>query len=566
MNVSETIYSINFIFSFLTVIAALGDPVVKTKYGTIIGSNFNISAGRTIEFFTGIPFAKPPVGELRFEEPQPPDPWKTPLVAKSFEKMCVQFVPIPGINLNATEDCLFVNIARPSIRSPDSEGYPVLVWMYGGGFIGGSSQLYHNFDANDRIVSRGIILVSFNYRLGPFGFFATENNSALGNYGLWDQVQALKFINEVIPSFGGNPKRITIFGASAGGGSVSWMTYIPSAQELFQKVIPMCGCAHVSWAQNDKINYRSSLDLLNKTNCLEHQNPKECLRTKSVDEISAAENAGTMGISDSVYFGKWGPRINEDIANSTDFVEINKNLDYLYALNTQEDITLGINSGFLSKTALYFPIQPENAPSFNKSDFEAGIKFILSENGAFGSKAPEAIQKIIDFYENQTRQYSRNQYLQSYIQLFSDLHFNVPLLREVREKTKHGKNNVYVYVNDYVALKFRNPFVDGSAHCMDVPYIFGNLFNTEDLTDQTYVKTRDRMLEAFESFVKSGTPKTGEITFRKVENGKIPFTYITSDISLKEDLWPERVEFWNQIMEEFGFDWVTAKSTKKVQN
>ena len=197
----------------------------------------------------------------------------------------MQFTVVPSLNVNASEDCLFLNIARPSIPSPDPDGYPVLVWIYGGAFVLGSSQMYHNSYANDKIVSRGIILISLNYRLGPFGFFTTKDGSSPGNYGLWDQVQALKFINEVIPAFGGDPKRITIFGASAGGASVSWLSYSPVAKGLFQKAIPMCGCSHVSWAQNIEGNYKGSIDLLNKTHCHQQENPNECLKKKSVEEV-----------------------------------------------------------------------------------------------------------------------------------------------------------------------------------------------------------------------------------------------------------------------------------------
>ncbi|KAE9549262.1 hypothetical protein FO519_007527 [Halicephalobus sp. NKZ332] len=535
------------------------DPVVETKYGTIVGSNVVVPSGQVIEFFTGIPFAKPPVGDLRFEKPVPPDPWETPLVAKSFGEKCIQFLPVPGVNTNASENCLFLNIARPSNRSSDPQGYPVLVWIYGGGFTGGSSQLYHNSDANERIVSRGIIFVSLNYRLGPLGFFATKDPFVPGNYGLWDQVQALKFLKEVIQPFGGNPEKITISGASAGGASVSWLTYSEVARGLFQKVIPMCGCSHANWAQNFEGNEKSSLDLLEKTNCSQHQNPKECLKTKSLEEITSAAKTESMMLYDSVNLLSWSPNFDRDLIQSTNFSEINENIDYLYTINSQEDIPFSLNMGHLSKSALHYPVQCENASFFGKSEFEVGIRFLLSENGAFGSESPRAIQKVIDFYENQTVQYSHDQFLQSYVQLFSDLHFNVPLLRET--KAKGYGNNVYIYVHDYVTLKNKNVFLDGSGHCMDVSYICGNFFGTEDLSDPTYVKIKDQVLEIIENFVKNGIPKTEEISFNKVEKRKIPFVHIGSESLSKENLWTERLRFWDNIMKEFGFDWVSGKWT-----
>ena len=187
--------------------------------------------------------------------------------------------------MNASEDCLFLHITRPSTPSPDPAGYPVLVFIYGGAFVTGYTELHYTSDVNDKIASRGMILVSFNYRVGPLGFLATGDRSSPGNYGLWDQVQALKFVNEIIPAFGGDTKRITIFGNSAGGSSVSWLTYSPAAKGLFQRAIPISGTAHSSWNQEIEWTYRSSTDLLKKTNCYRQKNQKECLKNKSVEEL-----------------------------------------------------------------------------------------------------------------------------------------------------------------------------------------------------------------------------------------------------------------------------------------
>ena len=121
-------------------------------------------------------------------------------------------------------------------------------------------------------------------------------------------------------------------------------------------------------------------------------------------------------------------------------------------------------------------------------------------------------------------------------------------------------------MNEYVAPKIRKSLIDGAQHCMDVGYIFGNVFGTEDLSDSTYVRLKDQVLSIFESFIKDGVPKTGEITLKKVENEKIPFARITSEISLEGDLWPERIEFWDSINDQYGFDWVTGKWTREIEN
>ena len=119
-------------------------------------------------------------------------------------------------------------------------------------------------------------------------------------------------------------------------------------------------------------------------------------------------------------------------------------------------------------------------------------------------------------------------------------------------------------MNDYVSPKVKNHFADGAGHCTDMIYIFGNVFIPEDFTDPIYVKLKDQVLDIFENFVKSGVPKNSKLTLKKAGNGTVPFAYIRSDISLENNLWPERIDFWNQIMEEYDFDWIFHKWVKKI--
>jgi len=204
------------------------------------GALHGVSAdGLTV--FKGVPFAAPPVGKLRWRAPAPVKSWRGVKEANTFGAACTQ----PGrATLTAiSEDCLYLNVWTPAQAA--SEKLPVMVWIYGGAFIAGSSSL-PTYDGA-RFAKQGVVLVSINYRLGRFGFFAhpalTKENpqGPLGNYGLMDQIAALKWVKKNIAQFGGDPEHVTVFGESAGAMSVNYLMISPLAQGLFVNAIAESG-------------------------------------------------------------------------------------------------------------------------------------------------------------------------------------------------------------------------------------------------------------------------------------------------------------------------------------
>jgi para-nitrobenzyl esterase len=196
-----------------------------------------------IESFKGIPFAAPPVGDLRWRPPQPPPAWTGVKVANDFGPVCMQtargFFAQQG---QMSEDCLTLNIWRPA-RAKPGQRLPVMVWIYGGAFIiGGSSTPFYD---GTHFADQGVILVSFNYRLGRFGFFAHPaldgGTGPVANYGLMDQIAALKWVKANIAAFGGDPDNVTVFGESAGAISVNYLMGSPAARGLFSKAIAESG-------------------------------------------------------------------------------------------------------------------------------------------------------------------------------------------------------------------------------------------------------------------------------------------------------------------------------------
>ena len=224
--------------------AAIQDPI-RTQSGPVSGAAGNDPA---VHVYKGIPYAAPPVGELRWKKPQPPGPWQGTKQATEFSKVCMQAsYPQTSIYYRPpepmSEDCLYLNIWTAAQSA--KERRPVMVWIHGGGFTRGSGSVA-TYDG-ENLAKKGAIVVTVNYRMGIFGFLAhpelTKESDvrSSGNYGLLDMVAALEWVQKNIAAFGGDPKRVTIFGESAGSMAVNFLMASPLAKGLFQRVIAESG-------------------------------------------------------------------------------------------------------------------------------------------------------------------------------------------------------------------------------------------------------------------------------------------------------------------------------------
>jgi para-nitrobenzyl esterase len=222
--------------------SARGGPVVAVDTGKVQGA---VDGG--VASWKGIPFAAPPVGDLRWRAPQPAAAWSGVRAAQAYGNDCMQ-LPFPSdaapLGTPPAEDCLYLNVWRPA-KAKASGRLPVIVWIYGGGFVnGGSSPPTY---AGAALARQGVVLVSFNYRLGRFGFFAhpqltqQAHDEPLGNYGYMDQLAALQWVKRNVAAFGGDASNVTIIGESAGGMSVNALLTSPLAQGLFAKAVVLSG-------------------------------------------------------------------------------------------------------------------------------------------------------------------------------------------------------------------------------------------------------------------------------------------------------------------------------------
>ncbi|XP_049771128.1 esterase B1-like [Schistocerca cancellata] len=212
------------------------DVFAKVEQGLLRGVRTTSILGTEYNRFFGVPYAAPPVGDLRFRAPQPPSNWSGVRDALSEPLQCPQMWP--G---ESSEDCLYLNVYAPA----GGVNLPIMLMIYGGAFQGGSSST--NLYGPDFIVDHGVILVTFNYRSGVLGYLSLQTEEIPGNAGLKDAVAALRWVQRNGAAFGGDARRVTLFGASSGGCSVSHLLLSPATPGLFQQVIIQSGEAIAPW-------------------------------------------------------------------------------------------------------------------------------------------------------------------------------------------------------------------------------------------------------------------------------------------------------------------------------
>jgi len=296
-----------------TGLAAQGKPgVVRLDSGTISGTSSGTSSGIAdggLRAYLGIPYAAPPVGALRWKPPQPVAAWKGTRPCTQFGPACPQ--PKQDPKGNYSEDCLSLNVWTPARKA--GARLPVMVWVHGGGFNFGASSQAEYHGAN--LAKQGVVVVTLNYRLGPLGYLAhpgLDGESARGtsgNYGLLDQIAALKWVRRNIASFGGDAANVTIFGQSAGSRSVSLLLLAPGSRGLFRRAIaqsggPILGSQYLNPAFNgDKAAVsKMGVELARRLGCQEGSGTLACMRAKTAREVVAAAACDTGLFAEEIFF------------------------------------------------------------------------------------------------------------------------------------------------------------------------------------------------------------------------------------------------------------------------
>jgi para-nitrobenzyl esterase len=448
---------------------------VRIDAGPVQGS---VEDGITI--YKGIPFATPPLGDLRWQAPKPPAPWTEVLKADKFAPACMQ-VPIvmPALGMDAlavNEDCLYLNVWTPAKTPKDK--VPVMVWIYGGGFtIGGTSLAQYD---GRNLAKKGVILVSIAYRLGQFGFLASpelskEQGGHSGNYGLMDQIAGLQWVKKNIAAFGGDPHRVTIFGESAGGIAVSMLSASPLAKGLFTGAISESGgnfgpekqgndnegganMVSLATAEKNGAAYLSKLGAASIADA----------RKKTADEVMKASSPG-LGGSWPVFDG--------------------------YVL-------LG------DQYKLYEEGKYNDTPVLIGSNSDEGALFVATTTSAAYQNQIKAgysdyADKILSAYPSDTDAHA----LRSARDMFRDATFAWPTWSWARLQSKTGKGKVYVYY-----FSHRPPYPDapqfkdwGAAHAGEIGFVFENFTKAMPATDAD-LRVSSEVSSYWTNFAKTGDP------------------------------------------------------------
>uniref|UniRef100_A0A6Q2YFP8 Carboxylic ester hydrolase n=1 Tax=Esox lucius TaxID=8010 RepID=A0A6Q2YFP8_ESOLU len=276
-----------------TVFPAETGPVVSLKSGKVRGKYISVKGiEQRVQQYLGIPFARPPLGPLRLAAPQPVEPWEGEWDGTRQPHMCIQdpiiaqnIVKAMAIECNlpdVSEDCLYLNVYTPK-EAATGEKLPVFFWIHGGGLSMGAASQY---DASPLAAYQNMVVVVIQYRLGILGFLSTGDKHATGNWGFLDQIAALKWVQENIERFGGDPLSVTIAGESAGGISASILTMSPLAKGLFNRAIFQSGVATLdTYTTKDPLSQAMVVANLAECDNTTNEQLVKCLREKTKEEL-----------------------------------------------------------------------------------------------------------------------------------------------------------------------------------------------------------------------------------------------------------------------------------------
>ncbi|XP_054372085.1 fatty acyl-CoA hydrolase precursor, medium chain-like isoform X2 [Molothrus ater] len=516
-------------------------PEAETKYGRVRGYQFQVdTADRTVNVFLGLPFAKPPLGSLRFSEPQPPEPWEGVRDATSYPPMCLQD-QVQGqdfsdlitnrkekVALQVSEDCLYLNVYTP-VSTGENEKLPVLVWIHGGGLVFGAASSY---DGSVLAAFDNVVVVAIQYRLGIAGYFSTGDEHARGNWGYLDQVAALRWIQENIMHFGGDPGSVTIFGESAGGISVSALVLSPLAKGLFHKAISESGTAALGLFTDQPKEDAQKIAAVSGCEKSSSAAMVECLRGKTEEELLQITQKMDFffisGCVDGVFFPK-SPRelLSEKSINAVPYIIGINNCEYGYLL----------------------PMMMKYPPFVDGLDKDVARQ-ILQSNLAliFKGLTSEVVDRVYKEYMGDAE--SPAQVRDGLLDAMGDVYFVISSV-EVARYHRDAGNPVYFYEFQHRPSSAEGlvPEFVKADHGAEIAFVFGKPFLAGGATEEENELSRT-VMRYWTNFAKNGNPNgEGLVHWPQYD---LEEKYLEIDLEQKaaEKLKEHRVQFWAQLMKQ----------------
>ncbi|XP_068612126.1 neuroligin-2a [Brachionichthys hirsutus] len=507
------------------------NPVVTTNYGKLRGikKDLNNEILGPVEQYLGVPYATAPIGDRRFQPPEAPGSWQEIRNATQFAPVCPQNVHgvLPEIMLpvwftdnldvaagyiqNQSEDCLYLNIYVPTEDGPltkkhdessmnkprdedirDRRKKPVMLFIHGGSYMEGTGNM---FDASVLAAYGNVIVVTMNYRLGVLGFLSTGDQSAKGNYGLLDQIQALRWLNENIGHFGGDPERITIFGSGAGASCVNLLILSHHSEGLFHRAIAQSGTAISSWSVNyQPLKYTKIL--ARKVGCTytETADLVDCLRRKNFRELVDQD------IQPARYHIAFGPVVDGDVVPDDPEILMQQGEFLNY------DILIGVNQG----EGLKFVDDSEDSDGISAAAFDYTISNFVDNLYGY-PEGKDILRETIKFmYTDWADRDNGDMRRKTLLALFTDHQWVAPAVATAKLHAEF-QSPVYFYTFYHHCQTETRPEWADAAHGDEIPYVFGvPMIGATDLFPCNFSKN-DVMLSAvvmtyWTNFAKTGDP------------------------------------------------------------
>ncbi|OWF39891.1 cholinesterase-like [Mizuhopecten yessoensis] len=541
-------------FGLVVGITGQNTKVITTPSGQLRGL-VTLANNSIVYQFRNIPYAKPPIGELRFAKPVEYGSWPGIRDATAFGPACTQSVN--GVTYqNVSEDCLTLNVYVPKNMLGNRT---VMVWIHGGGYIKGEAAI---FDGSYLALRGGLVVVTINYRLGVFGFLSTNDTVIPGNNGLWDQQLALKWLKTNIKAFGGNSESVTIFGESAGGFSVGLQSIIPQNKGLFHRAIAQSGAApSFLTIVHQPLLFTVSFGERVGCHFITSNSPMflKCLKSKTAKELLNAQINASAPVSLTPF--SFGPVISPvvdkeflpDVPSalmknkSSESYQFFRTLDFM-AGNVNREGSIFINKYLYNFSQIFHFVPEKGVPNAVVCNVLAPGAVSAFSKSIVKNKTIE--KEICDEYKDDDPELEGNKMGD----LFGDAFFVVPsvVALDVHSDGNNMTNTFqYIFNRRNPAMRGNGPYphwFTGAPHASDNVFLFG----IQQLAQRIHVSDADLNLSAhmqqyWANFAKTGKPfADGSANWPYYDRTSRSYLNLDDVISAKEHIFLDRVTFWTE--------------------
>uniref|UniRef100_A0A8C6CMM7 Carboxylic ester hydrolase n=1 Tax=Moschus moschiferus TaxID=68415 RepID=A0A8C6CMM7_MOSMO len=495
-------------------------PVRTTHTGKVQGSLVYVkNADVGVHTFLGIPFAKPPVGPLRFAPPEPPESWSgikdgTSQPAKCLQdvdgmkRMTLKLLNVTLPSTSMSEDCLYLNIHTPA-HSQEGSNLPVMVWIHGGGLVLGMASMY---DGSALAAFEDVVVVVIQYRLGLLGFFSTGDKHATGNWGFLDQVAALRWVQKNIAYFGGDPGRVTIFGESAGGISVSLHVVSPMSQGLFHGAIMESGVALLpGFTANSSDEVSKVVVNLSACGQVDSEALVDCLRHKNEEEILAINKPFKLipALVDEIFL----PKHPLELLASADFQPVPS--------------IIGVNN---DEYSWIIPLTMNSSATRREMSREF-MRDTLQELSTISAMPPEFVDLLMEEYigDSEDHQTLQNQFHE----MMGDYIFVIPALQVAMFHRSHAPVYFYEFQHQPSFLKDVRPSYVKADHVQ--------------LTKEEELLSR-KMIKYWANFARNGNPNGEGLPHWPMFDQEDQYMQLNTQSAVGRALRDHRLQFWMKTL------------------